>query len=94
MKVKFTFIVAVMAALAAFIYGVNRLSTQFHPYGNWIILTGVLACAAAGGAWAWDSRAFRFYVFSENENGHYSTGWKNAKAAEKREREDREKDER
>ena len=87
MTSKFTFIVAVMAAIAAFSFGINRLSTQLHPYGNWIILVGVLLIVAAAGAWAWDSRAVTFYVTGEDEKGHYSTGWKKAWAAAKREKE-------
>jgi hypothetical protein len=87
MSAKFVFIVAVMAAVAALIYGINRLSTQFHPYGNWLILVGVLSLIAAAGAWAWDSRAVTFYFTNKDQNGHYLSSWKSAQEAARREKE-------
>ena len=87
MSAKFTFIVAVMAALAALIFGINRLSTQFHPYGNWIILVGVLLTLAAAGAWAWDSKVVRYYLQGNDSEGHGVYSWTGARNAVKREKE-------
>ena len=89
-SVKFTFIVAVMAALAAFTFGINRLSTQFHPYGNWIILVGVLLIVAAVGAWAWDSKTIRYYLKGEDDAGRGVYDLSGARDAVKREKEEEE----
>lgn len=91
MTSKFTFIVAVMAALAALFFGINRLSTQYHPAGNWIILVGVLLVAAAAGAWAWDSKMVKYYFSGYDRDGNGIYSWYGAKQAVKREKEEKEK---
>ena len=87
---KFTYIVAMMAALAAFTFGINRLSTQFHPYGNWIILVGVLLIVAAVGAWAWDSKVVKYYFSGYDSSGVSIYSWGGARRAVKREKEEEE----
>ena len=53
MKAKAILVLVGMGALGGLGYGINRLSTRFHPYGNWILLTVVVVVVAIVIAWVW-----------------------------------------
>jgi hypothetical protein len=53
MKAKVILVLVGMGAIGGLMYGINRLSTRFHPYGNWILLTVVGVGVAIVIAWVW-----------------------------------------
>ena len=42
------------ALVAVLLYGANRLSTQWHPEGNWIIAGLFVLAVLCGAAAVWD----------------------------------------
>ena len=53
MRGKVGLILLGFAALGGFGYLVNRISTQLHPYGNWVLVGLVIIVAAIVGAYIW-----------------------------------------
>ena len=53
MKAKIILVLVGMGVIGGLMYGINRLSTRFHPYGNWILLVLVVIGVAAVIAWVW-----------------------------------------
>ncbi len=54
MKAKVVYMLVGFGVLGGMAYLINRLSTKFHPYGNWIITGVVLIVAAVVIAWVWN----------------------------------------
>jgi membrane protein implicated in regulation of membrane protease activity len=53
MSTKLLTILVGLGAIFGLIYGINRISTQLHPYGNWFIALVVMLVVAVIAAWAW-----------------------------------------
>ena len=54
MIAKLGVLVGITALVAVLLYGANRLSTQWHPEGNWIIAGLFVLAVLCGAAAVWD----------------------------------------